>query len=106
PTMGALHAGHARLIETARAETEFVAVSIFVNPTQFGPNEDFQRYPRTLEQDRALCGQSGADMSFCPTPETMYPTGKLETYVEVPALASTLEGASRPGHFRGVATVV
>ncbi|MBX6316177.1 MAG: pantoate--beta-alanine ligase [Isosphaeraceae bacterium] len=106
PTMGALHAGHARLIEACRREAGFVVVSIFVNPTQFGPTEDFARYPRTPEDDRRLCAEAGASLLFVPSVETMYPHGVNSTYVEVPGLSETLEGASRPGHFRGVATVV
>ncbi len=106
PTMGALHEGHARLIERCRAETGFVVVSIFVNPTQFGPNEDFQRYPRTLERDRGLCAAAGADLAFVPAPAPMYPRGIAMTFVDVPGLSERLEGASRPGHFRGVTTVV
>jgi pantoate--beta-alanine ligase len=106
PTMGALHAGHARLIEECRREADFVVVSIFVNPTQFGPSEDFRRYPRTLDDDLARCASAGATLAFAPTVEEMYPTGSLSTYVEVPGLSDVLEGASRPGHFRGVATVV
>ncbi len=108
PTMGALHEGHARLIEEARRESGFVVVSIFVNPTQFGPNEDFSRYPRTFEADRSRCAEAGADLIFAPGVAEMYPTKRAElaTFVEVPGLSDVLEGASRPGHFRGVATVV
>jgi pantoate--beta-alanine ligase len=106
PTMGALHDGHVALIAGCRAEAGFVVVSSFVNPTQFGPHEDFSRYPRTPEDDNRRCAEGGADLIFAPTVETMYPRGALATYVEVPALSETLEGASRPGHFRGVATVV
>ena len=105
PTMGALHAGHASLIRAARAETGFVVVSIFVNPTQFGPTEDLARYPRTPEQDLELCGREGADLVFAPDEATVYPPGFC-TYVEVHGLQDVLEGAFRPGHFRGVATVV
>ncbi len=106
PTMGALHDGHVRLIERCRADAGWVAVSIFVNPTQFGPNEDFTRYPRTLEDDLARCREAGADLVFAPTPQAIYPRGAPSTWVEVPGLSDVLEGASRPGHFRGVATVV
>jgi pantoate--beta-alanine ligase len=107
PTMGALHEGHARLIERCRAETGFVVVSIFVNPTQFGPNEDFSRYPRTLDADARLCESAGADLVFAPGVESMYPYGREgATFVEVPGFSDVLEGVSRPGHFRGVATVV
>jgi pantoate--beta-alanine ligase len=105
PTMGALHEGHASLIRAARAETDFVVVSIFVNPTQFGPNEDLARYPRPLEQDLELCGREGADLAFVPEVAAIYPPG-FRTYVEVHGLQDVLEGASRPGHFRGVCTVV
>jgi pantoate--beta-alanine ligase len=105
PTMGALHEGHASLIRTARAETGFVVVSVFVNPTQFGPHEDFDRYPRPFQQDLAACARERVDLVFAPTPETMYPPG-YRTYVEVEDLQNTLCGASRPGHFRGVCTVV
>ncbi|HWG46846.1 MAG TPA: pantoate--beta-alanine ligase [Gemmataceae bacterium] len=105
PTMGALHQGHLRLIETARAETRFVVVSIFVNPTQFGPNEDLQRYPRPLERDLELCEQAGVDLVFHPEPALLYPPG-YRTFVEVTGLQEVLCGAARPGHFRGVATIV
>ncbi len=106
PTMGALHAGHLRLIEDARAASGLVVVSIFVNPTQFGPGEDFRRYPRTLEADLDLCIRGGASVVFAPEVAEIYPRGPLSTFVEVPDLSGLLEGASRPGHFRGVATVV
>ena len=105
PTMGALHAGHAALIQQARQENDFVIVSIFVNPTQFGPNEDFQRYPRPFDKDVALCEELGVDLIFHPAPEALYPPG-YRTYVEVTGLQNGLCGATRPGHFRGVATVV
>ena len=107
PTMGALHEGHSRLVECCRADCGFVVVSIFVNPTQFGPLEDFGRYPRTLAEDLARCEAAGADLIFAPEVATMYPRGREgATFVEVPGLSSVLEGSSRPGHFRGVATVV
>ncbi len=105
PTMGALHVGHVSLIERARRECGYVAVSIFVNPTQFGPNEDFNRYPRPRDADLAMCRDAGADLVFYPTVETMYPVGH-RTFVEVAGLSEILEGAIRPGHFRGVTTVV
>jgi pantoate--beta-alanine ligase len=104
--MGALHQGHVCLIESCRAETGLVVVSIFVNPTQFGPNEDFSRYPRTLESDAGSCAGAGADLIFAPTVAAMYPGNEPATFVEVPGLSDRFEGASRPGHFRGVATVV
>jgi pantoate--beta-alanine ligase len=104
-TMGALHEGHASLIRLAREQCGFVAVSIFVNPTQFGPNEDFTRYPRTLDADLAVCEANGVDLVFAPEPTTMYPPGS-RTFVEVRELGNHLCGPSRPGHFRGVATVV
>jgi pantoate--beta-alanine ligase len=104
--MGALHDAHVRLIEDCRRAADLVVVSIFVNPTQFGPAEDFQRYPRTLEADLDRCAQGGADLVFAPDAAAMYPTGLRSTFVEVPVLSEMLEGASRPGHFRGVATVV
>ena len=106
PTMGALHAGHASLIRAARAACTHVAVSLFVNPTQFGPNEDYARYPRAFEADCALAAAEGADVLFAPTVEELYPNGPDSTFVEVPALSERLDGASRPGHFRGVATAV
>lgn len=105
PTMGALHEGHASLIRAARADTGFVVVSIFVNPTQFGPAEDLARYPRPFDRDADTCEKLGVDLIFHPEPATMYPAG-YATYVEVHALQDVLCGASRPGHFRGVATVV
>jgi pantoate--beta-alanine ligase len=105
PTMGALHAGHTSLIRTARAETGFVVVSIFVNPTQFGPSEDFGRYPRTLDKDLAICAAEGVDLVFAPEAGEVYPPG-YSTFVEVHGLGDLLCGASRPKHFRGVATVV
>ncbi|HEY7826236.1 MAG TPA: pantoate--beta-alanine ligase [Candidatus Acidoferrales bacterium] len=105
PTMGALHEGHFSLIRQARRECSPVTVSIFVNPTQFGPAEDFQKYPRPFEADVAALGSLGADYLFAPTPEEMYPRG-FGTSVNVEDLGDRLEGRSRPGHFRGVATVV
>jgi pantoate--beta-alanine ligase len=105
PTMGALHAGHASLIRAAAASCASVAVSIFVNPTQFGPNEDYSRYPRTFEADCALAKAEGATVVFAPSVEELYPSGTA-TFVEVEGLSNRLDGASRPGHFRGVATVV
>jgi len=105
PTMGALHEGHLSLVRTAKAQTDFVVVSIFVNPTQFGPNEDFHRYPRPLEADVNLCTQANADLLFNPSVEEMYPAG-FSTTVEVTGVSDGLCGAHRPGHFRGVTTVV
>ena len=105
PTMGALHAGHAGLIRAAKRRAGFVVVSIFVNPTQFGPTEDFGKYPRTLDADRALCAEAGADSIFAPSAAAMYPDG-FAAFVEVPKLDAVLCGARRPGHFRGVCTVV
>jgi pantoate--beta-alanine ligase len=106
PTMGALHAGHASLIGAARRSCSHVAVSLFVNPTQFGPNEDYDRYPRAFAADCALAESAGADVLFAPAVEEIYPNGSDSTFVEVPRLSQRLDGASRPGHFRGVATVV
>jgi pantoate--beta-alanine ligase len=106
PTMGALHAGHASLIRAAaEARPGCVAVTIFVNPTQFGPNEDFARYPRTFKADCALAEREGATVIFSPSVEEMYPAG-ASTFIEVEGLSERLDGQSRPGHFRGVATVV
>jgi pantoate--beta-alanine ligase len=105
PTMGALHAGHASLIRAAKTSCSAVAVSIFVNPTQFGPNEDYARYPRTFDADCALAKSEGADVIFAPSVEELYPIG-ASTFVEVDGLSNRLDGVSRPGHFRGVATVV
>ncbi len=105
PTMGALHAGHAALIRAAGISCQFTVVSIFVNPTQFGPNEDYTRYPRTVEDDRSLCGAVGADVLFVPAASEMYPDG-FATSIDVRGLGDHLCGSSRPGHFAGVATVV
>jgi len=105
PTMGYLHEGHLSLVRRARSENSNVVVSIFVNPTQFGPHEDFQRYPRDLKRDLGLLDTEQVDVVFTPKVDAMYPTG-ASTMVEVEALSSILEGASRPGHFRGVATIV
>jgi pantoate--beta-alanine ligase len=105
PTMGYLHAGHLALVERARRENEIVVTSIFVNPLQFGPHEDFSRYPRSLERDTALLEQTGVDLIFYPDAAEMYPAG-FEAAIEIGGITSGLEGAVRPGHFRGVATVV
>jgi pantoate--beta-alanine ligase len=105
PTMGALHAGHLSLVARATQECRRTVVTIFVNPTQFGPNEDFSRYPRQLENDLALLSPMGADLVFVPTTEEMYPAGHA-TFVDVGAITRVWEGAIRPGHFRGVATIV
>ncbi len=105
PTMGALHTGHLSLIQAARSECDFVVVSIFVNPAQFGPQEDFQKYPRNLETDLKLCAEAGTDVVFHPSVEAIYPAG-YATYVDVTGLSEVLEGKFRPGHFRGVTTVV
>jgi pantoate--beta-alanine ligase len=105
PTMGALHEGHLSLVRAARESCDIVAVSIFVNPTQFGPKEDFATYPRTFAQDCEMLDAVGADVVFAPSVEEMYPSGAT-TIVEVEGLSDRLDGASRPGHFRGVATVV
>lgn len=103
--MGALHAGHRALIETARSECAVVIVSIFVNPTQFGPNEDYHRYPRTFASDESLCRDAGVDMIFAPVADEIYRPGHC-TGIEVNGLQDCYEGASRPGHFRGVCTIV
>lgn len=105
PTMGALHDGHLSLVRAARAKCDVVAVSIFVNPLQFGMSEDLAKYPRTFERDRALLEKEAVDILFTPTPEEMYPAGAV-TYVTVEGLSEKLCGKSRPGHFRGVTTVV
>jgi pantoate--beta-alanine ligase len=105
PTMGALHEGHLSLVRAARGNCDVVAVSIFVNPLQFGPTEDLAKYPRTFERDRLLLEKEGADILFAPSPEEMYPAGAV-TYVVVEGLSDKLCGKSRPGHFRGVSTVV
>ena len=105
PTMGYLHEGHLSLIRRAKAECDHVAVSIFVNPTQFGANEDLSKYPRDLERDLSLIEPLGVDLVWNPTPEIMYPTG-YQTWVEVEAMTRPLEGAMRPTHFKGVTTVV
>ncbi len=104
PTMGALHAGHLALVRRARAECRTVTVSIFVNPLQFGPNEDFERYPRAFEDDVAALREAGADLVYAPDVATMYPAG-FATTVDPGPVAAAFEGALRPGHFRGVATV-
>ena len=105
PTMGALHAGHISLVRAAKARCEFVVASIFVNPTQFGPNEDFTSYPRTFDADRQKLEAEGVDLLFAPSVEEMYPEGAT-TFVTVEDIGDRLDGRSRPGHFRGVTTVV
>jgi len=107
PTMGNLHAGHFSLIELARAHADRIVASVFVNPTQFGPNEDFANYPRTLEADRAGLAAHGCDALFAPSVDEMYPFGAAASVrVEIPKITEVLEGELRPGHFAGVATVV
>jgi len=105
PTMGALHEGHASLIRAAKVASDFVVTTIFVNPTQFGPNEDFTKYPRTLEADCKISAAAGADLVFAPTAEEMYPPNAF-AFVDVGTLGEHLCGPSRPGHFRGVCTIV
>jgi pantoate--beta-alanine ligase len=105
PTMGYLHEGHLELVRRAKAENETVVVSIFVNPAQFGPKEDFEKYPRDPERDLALLQSVGTDYVFMPTPADMYPPN-FNSWVEVQQVTERLEGAARPGHFRGVATIV
>jgi len=107
PTMGNLHDGHLTLVDEARARADIVIVSIFVNPLQFDRADDLARYPRTLQEDCEKLTRRGVDLVFAPAPDTLYPNGlQQQTFVEVPGLSQMLEGASRPGHFRGVATVV
>jgi pantoate--beta-alanine ligase len=105
-TMGALHAGHETLLRAARERADHVLVTIFVNPLQFGPNEDFDRYPRTLADDLEVCRRAGADLVFAPDRDEMYPDGEPRVRVDPGALGEDLEGLSRPGFFRGVLTVV
>jgi pantoate--beta-alanine ligase len=105
PTMGYLHAGHISLVELARQDCASVVASIFVNPAQFGPSEDFSAYPRDIPRDLDLLQKAGVDLVWLPTPEIMYPPG-FQTWVDVEEITKPLEGAMRPGHFRGVATVV
>ncbi|APE07166.1 pantoate--beta-alanine ligase [Alteromonas sp. MB-3u-76] len=107
PTMGNLHDGHLKLVKRAKAHNDIVIVSIFVNPMQFGANEDLDAYPRTIEADQAKLIENGVDALFLPSVSDMYPSGlQAQTFVEVPGISDVLCGASRPGHFRGVATVV
>lgn len=107
PTMGNLHDGHLKLVKRAKAHNDKVIISIFVNPMQFGANEDLDAYPRTIEDDKAKLIGEGADAVFLPSVQDMYPAGlDVQTFVEVPGISDVLCGASRPGHFRGVATVV
>jgi len=105
PTMGALHDGHLSLVRLAKQQCDAVAVSIFVNPKQFGPNEDFAKYPRSFERDREMLDAEGVGLLFAPTVDEMYPPGST-TFVNVEGVSERLDGASRPGHFRGVTTVV
>lgn len=105
PTMGALHEGHLSLVRAARAACNIVTASIFVNPTQFGPNEDLAKYPRSFDRDRELLEKEGVELLFAPSVEEMYPAGAV-TWVTVEGLSDKLDGRSRPGHFRGVTTVV
>jgi len=105
PTMGALHAGHLALVAKAKVDCLFTVVSIFVNPAQFGPNEDLSRYPRPLARDKQLLKNAGVDLLFCPSAGTIYPQG-FSVYVEEGALSKEMCGKSRPGHFKGVCTVV
>src|SRR5712671_1037685 len=105
PTMGALHEGHLSLVRRAKSECDVTVATIFVNPSQFAPHEDFSKYPRTLESDLAALAAANCDLVFVPSREEMYPVG-ASTVIEPPAVAHPLEGVFRPGHFRGVATVV
>jgi len=106
PTMGALHAGHLSLMSIARKHASTVAVSIFVNPTQFGPKEDFSKYPRPIEEDLKKCERAGVDLVFNPPPDEMYREGVPDVFIDLPSLTSVLEGQKRPGHFKGVCQVV
>jgi pantoate--beta-alanine ligase len=106
PTMGSLHAGHMSLIEEARRHADHVAVSIFVNPTQFGPREDYSKYPRPIEDDLAKCKDAGVDLVFSPSETEMYPAGGPMITIDMPTLSDVLEGKHRPGHFHGVCQVV
>jgi pantoate--beta-alanine ligase len=106
PTMGALHEGHLSLVRAAKQRCKTVVVSIFVNPTQFGPGEDLARYPRDLQADVTKLEQEDVELVFAPSVDEMYPDGSTSSFVEVPGIADQLDGGSRPGHFRGVATVV
>jgi pantoate--beta-alanine ligase len=106
PTMGALHAGHMSLIAHAKNNAQAVGVSIFVNPTQFGPKEDYTKYPRPIEEDLDKCEEAGVDFVFNPLPEEMYPPGAADVVVDLPSLSSVLEGKHRPGHFKGVCQIV
>lgn len=106
PTMGNLHDGHVTLVREGRKQAQRVVASVFVNPTQFGPNEDFDKYPRTLAEDSAKLAAAGCDALFAPSVDEMYPHGKTQTVVHVPGLGDVLCGRSRPGHFDGVSTVV
>jgi pantoate--beta-alanine ligase len=105
PTMGALHEGHTTLMRNARNDADVLVASVFVNPAQFGKGEDFEKYPRVLDQDLERSGEAGVDLVFAPDAAAMYPAG-YATYVDVEGITTVLEGAARPGHFRGVATVV
>jgi pantoate--beta-alanine ligase len=105
PTMGYLHEGHISLVRAAKKHTDVAVMSVFVNPLQFGPKEDFEKYPRDIKRDEALAGDAGVDVIFCPSVKDMYPEG-YATYVNVECLTDSLCGSSRPGHFKGVTTVV
>src|SRR5436190_19548332 len=106
PTMGALHQGHLSLIRVARQHAPIVIVSIFVNPTQFGPREDFNKYPRPIEEDLKKCEQAGVEMIFQPSVDEIYPPGAADVVVDLPSLTTVLEGKHRPGHFKGVCQIV
>src|SRR6266699_5315661 len=106
PTMGALHAGHTSLMSIARRHGGIVGVSIFVNPTQFGPKEDFAKYPRPIEEDLKKCERAGVDFVFNPSTEEMYRAGVPDVFIDIPSLTSVLEGQKRPGHFKGVCQIV